>query len=231
MTVALVTVQPVPGPVIGVAGSTTLKVKFVPGAGTVATVCTPLMRAASAALQPVPVLAATPEMVTNSPRLSVTATLTVTTDGVARVALMRVTGVDRDAQALSGLNAWGEVLQADLEHGIWPLQGRQFDLVVVSNYLWRPRLPELLACVAPNGWLIYETFAMGQQSIGRPSRPDFLLQAGELLKICSDLKILGYEDGFLEADTQNGVSQRYVQRVAAVKQAFETGIYPRYLLS
>ena len=83
MIVAAATLQPVPGPVIGVLGSATLKVKV--AAVAVATVWTPLMTATSAAVQPVPVLTATPEMVTNSPRLSVLATVTVTTAAVALI--------------------------------------------------------------------------------------------------------------------------------------------------
>ena len=59
--------------------------------------------------------------------------------------------------------------------------GRRFDGVVVTNYLWRPLLPDIVAGVAPGGVLIYETFAAGNETVGKPSRPDFLLQPGELL--------------------------------------------------
>ena len=36
--------------------------------------------------------------------------------------------------------------------------------------------------MAPGGVLLYETFAQGNESVGKPSRPDFLLQPGELLR-------------------------------------------------
>lgn len=49
----------------------------------------------------------------------------------------RVTGVDRDAAALTPLRhlAGVEIVVADLEAGPWPLADRRFDAVVVSRYL------------------------------------------------------------------------------------------------
>ena len=125
---------------------------------------------------------------------------------------LRVTGVDRDAAALAGLSGLAEVLVADIEAGPWPLTGRQFDAVVVTNYLWRPLLPTLVEAVAPGGLLIYETFGAGHARFGRPSRPDFLLQPGELLRATQGLRVLGYEDGYLEPPP------RLVQRICARRE-------------
>lgn len=123
----------------------------------------------------------------------------------------RLTGVDRDEAALAPLQALAEVVVADIEAGPWPLAGRRFDAVLVTNYLWRPLLPTLVDAVADGGWLIYETFADGQQTIGKPSRPDFLLQPGELLAACRGLRVVAYEDGFIEAPA------RFVQRIVAAR--------------
>ncbi len=92
-----------------------------------------------------------------------------------------VTGVDRDGAALAPLRGLGEIVVADLEGAAWPLPGRRFDAVLVTNYLWRALLPVLCESLAEGGVFIYETFADGQQTVGRPSRPEFLLQPGELL--------------------------------------------------
>jgi hypothetical protein len=55
--------------------------------------------------------------------------------------------------------------------------------VVVTNYLWRPLLPAIVASVASGGALIYETFAAGQGNRGQAiDEPEFLLQPGELLE-------------------------------------------------
>lgn len=122
-----------------------------------------------------------------------------------------VTGVDRDAAAVEPLRAAAEIVVADIEGGLWPLAGRQFDGVLVTNYLWRPRLADIVAAVAPGGVLIYETFAAGNETVGKPSRPDFLLQPGELLQAAAALRVVAYEDGFLDGPP------RFVQRIAAVR--------------
>lgn len=123
-----------------------------------------------------------------------------------------VTGVDRSPEAIASCAGLGELICADIENGPWPLQGRQFGAVVVTNYLWRPLLPTLLASVAPGGVLIHETFAQGHETVGRPSRADFLLRPGELLQAFASLRTVGYEDGYLENPA------RFVQRIAAVRE-------------
>lgn len=135
-----------------------------------------------------------------------------------------VTGVDRDAAALATLRGTGVQVLADIENGPWPFVGQTFDGVVVTNYLWRPLLPVLQTALAPGGVLIFETFAHGQQTVGRPSRPDFLLQPGELLRAFSGLHIVAYEDGF-EPEVP-----RFVQRLAAVNSPAEAEPPPRYML-
>jgi SAM-dependent methyltransferase len=122
-----------------------------------------------------------------------------------------VTGVDRDAAALATLPDIGETIEADIENGPWPLAGRQFDAVVVTNYLWRPLFPQILSAVAPGGVLLHETFAQGNETVGKPSRPDFLLAPGELLRACAELRVVAFEDGFLDEPP------RFVQRIAAVR--------------
>jgi SAM-dependent methyltransferase len=136
----------------------------------------------------------------------------------------RVTAVDRDAAAVEPLRAMAEVVVADIEHGPWPLAGRRFDAVVVTNYLWRPLLPVVVESLAEGGILLYETFADGNQTVGRPSNPDFLLRPGELLRAMQGLRVVAYEDGVLEEPT------RFVQRITAVRPRGETPPYPRHLL-
>jgi SAM-dependent methyltransferase len=123
----------------------------------------------------------------------------------------RVTAVDRDAQALESIAGLAETVNADIENGPWPFTGQRFDAVVVTNYLWRALLPTIVDSVAPGGVLIYETFAAGNETVGKPSRPDFLLQPGELLRACEGLHVVAYEHGRL-ADPP-----RFVQRIAAVR--------------
>ena len=123
--------------------------------------------------------------------------------------------------------AGAEIVGADIEGAPWPFEGRAFDAVVVTNYLWRPRLPDIVAALAPGGVLLYETFAAGNASVGRPARPEFLLRPGELLATCSGLHVVAYENGFL------GAPDRFVQRIAAVRPLEPDGdshVPPRFAL-
>lgn len=112
-----------------------------------------------------------------------------------------VLAVDRDAEALSALaDCPGvETLVADLEGTDWPLAGRQFAGVVVTNYLWRPRLPEVCALLASGGVLIYETFMVGNEVYGKPSNPDFLLRSQELRAVAAaaGLREIAFEEGYV----------------------------------
>ena len=138
-----------------------------------------------------------------------------------------VTAVDRDVAALAGLRLMApgaDIVCADLEGGAWPLPGRTFDAVLVTNYLWRPLWPALRDALAPAGVLICETFASGQESIGKPSRPAFLLQPGDLLRACVGLRVVAYEDGF------DSATPRFVQRIVAVNETLESSAPRRYPL-
>lgn len=106
-----------------------------------------------------------------------------------------VEAVDRDASLLAGAPAAVKVIEADIEVGPWPFEGRRFDGIVVTNYLHRPLLAVLVASLEPGGVLIYETFARGNERFGKPSNPDFLLAPGELLEaVRGRLRVIAYED-------------------------------------
>ena len=137
-----------------------------------------------------------------------------------------VDAVDRDADAIAALAKIAGItaLRADIECGPWPYAGRQFAAVVVTNYLHRQLFPALLAALAPGGVLIYETFAEGNATVGKPSNPDFLLKPGELLSLCKGLRVVAYEDGFAQDP------ERFVQRIVAVKEPVEIKQSQRYLL-
>ncbi|HEX3537683.1 MAG TPA: methyltransferase domain-containing protein [Stellaceae bacterium] len=123
-----------------------------------------------------------------------------------------VEAVDRDPAALLPLAGPRCVVHAvDLESGApWPLD-RGYDGVVVTNYLYRPLLPALVAALGEGGVLIYETFMIGNERLGQPRNPEFLLRPGELLDACAGLTILAFEQGEV-------IEPRpaMIQRIAAV---------------
>ncbi|UMR30635.1 class I SAM-dependent methyltransferase [Massilia sp. MB5] len=141
-----------------------------------------------------------------------------------------VVAVDRDAEALAAAAGLGIVTsQIDLEEAgaAWPFGPARFAGIIVANYLHRPLLAAMLQSLAPNGLLIYETFAEGNAAFGKPSNPAFLLAPGELLQLAADhgLRVIAFEDGVV-----NSPKPAMVQRICAVKPDFprEAALLPSF---
>ncbi|MFZ6674026.1 class I SAM-dependent methyltransferase [Undibacterium sp. Xuan67W] len=119
-----------------------------------------------------------------------------------------VWSVDREAPLLSPLAKLGVrtfLLDLEADATVWPFQRHQFAGVIVTNYLHRRLFSHLKMALAEGGILIYETFADGNASFGRPRNPDFLLRPGELLQqFGSDIssgqqnQVIAYEHGYVE---------------------------------
>jgi SAM-dependent methyltransferase len=135
-----------------------------------------------------------------------------------------VLAVDRDTKALERLQAAQHAhisaQQMDLETGHWPLGDMVFDAIVVTHYLWRPLWPHLINALKPNGWVIYETFAVGNEAWGSPKRADFLLKPMELLEVFASFRVVAFEEGFLDAPS------RVMQRIVAQKLDFSQSNWP-----
>jgi SAM-dependent methyltransferase len=131
-----------------------------------------------------------------------------------------VVAVDRDNEALAAA-AGPEITTTEIdleqEGAAWPFGSERFAGIVVTNYLHRPLIADMLASLAPNGVLLYETFADGNAQFGKPSNPAFLLQPGELLEWARThgLRVVAFEDGV--TDTPKAAM---VQRLCAVKPDF-----------
>lgn len=130
----------------------------------------------------------------------------------------RVEAVDRSPLALASLQGLARVVprQADLEDGGWPYRGRLFAGIVVTNYLFRPRIEELLACLAETGVLLYETFMVGNERYGKPSNPEFLLRSQEMLGWVRERgwQVVAFEEGQVDAP-----KPAMVQRLCATRGA------------
>ena len=126
-----------------------------------------------------------------------------------------VTAVDRDIAGVRALASGRcDVRALDLETGppesaLGPLGG--FDCIVVTNYLHRPLFAPIAAALAPNGVLIYETFAVGNERFGRPHNPDFLLRRGELIEAFAALSVVAFEEGEVSRPRPS-----VIQRIAAL---------------
>ena len=126
-----------------------------------------------------------------------------------------VLAVDRDADALAPLAAHPRIniCTCDLEsEAKWPFFSKKFDAVLITNYLFRPKLAALFDLVVEGGYLAYETFAVGNAAFGRPKNPDFLLHEGELAAaLPAEFDIIDEFHGFI-SDPQPAVIQRLAAR-------------------
>lgn len=131
-----------------------------------------------------------------------------------------VLALDRNPEVLATAAGPGiATMTYDLEAegACWPFEAGRFAAIVVTNYLHRPLFPHLAASLRPDGILIYETFAQGNQVYGKPSNPAFLLAPGELLAMAAagGLQVLAYEDGHIDSP-----HPAQVQRLCAAGPAF-----------
>jgi SAM-dependent methyltransferase len=127
---------------------------------------------------------------------------------------LEVVAVDREPQSLPENIRF---VQADLEDGSpWPFAGQRFAAIVVANYLHRPLFPRILESLDEGGVLIYETFMIGNEKFGRPSNPEFLLRAGELLEAFAKLTVAGFEQGRVERP-----KTAMIQRLCALRAPAE----------
>jgi SAM-dependent methyltransferase len=127
-----------------------------------------------------------------------------------------VVAIDIDVSGVADLedDPRVEIVPKDLEDGSpFPLRGRHFGGVIVTDYLWRPLFDDLVDAVQAGGVLIYKTFAVGQERFGQPTNPDFLLKPGELLEaVRGQLRVVAYEDLIVDEPRPAAV-----QRICAVR--------------
>jgi len=133
---------------------------------------------------------------------------------------LQVLALDRKPEALAASAGDGVTTMAyDLEAdgAPWPFEAGRFTAIVVTNYLHRPLFAQIAASLQPDGILIYETFAQGNEVFGKPSNPAFLLAPGELLALADHggLQVLAYEDGHVERP-----HPAQVQRLCAAGPAY-----------
>jgi SAM-dependent methyltransferase len=131
----------------------------------------------------------------------------------------RVEAVDRDSASLAAIAGLAGIATrcADLEGSAWPYGAGRFDGIVVTNYLYRPLMADLLGALKPGGVLIYETFALGNEKLGRPSNPEFLLRPHELLQLVQGrLQVLAFEQGRVDRP-----KPAVIQRICAARRETE----------
>ena len=111
----------------------------------------------------------------------------------------KITAVDNDSLKLSTYKNYPNIKTVcfDLETDEnWPFKNNYYDIVIVTNYLYRPKIKKIGDLVKENGYLFYETFSKGNEKFGKPSNPNFLLKDRELTKVFKkNFKVLYYFNG------------------------------------
>ena len=96
----------------------------------------------------------------------------------------------------------------ELEDGAAALGEEEWELILVFNFLHRPLFPALVRALRPGGLLLYETFTKEQARHGGPSRPEFLLDPGELSALVAPLEVVRQREGEFEGRHLASVAAR-----------------------
>lgn len=125
--------------------------------------------------------------------------------------------VDIVLQAVAAAKAAGPALDAVVaDASCLPLRAGRFGIVMVANFLDRAIFPDLIALLAPGGYLVYETYITAhldlvQRGLARgPHSLAYLLQPGELRALASPLTPIEYWEGEVEDKAGRRCCARFV---------------------
>ncbi|CAE7241834.1 RIOX2 [Symbiodinium necroappetens] len=126
----------------------------------------------------------------------------------------------------------------EVQASLAALLGPPFAVVLVVNYFCRPLLPQILELVAPDGILIFEAWAEGNQQFAKPKSAQVveqrLLRANELLQLAlPKFTVLAYADGLQEDYEGRDCAKQMIcarrQQSKAVGKGGESGCYSSML--
>ena len=110
-----------------------------------------------------------------------------------------ITAIDKDSMKLVQYDHFEYIntICFDLETDQnWPLKVDYYDIVIVVNYLYRPKIKKIMNLLKDGGYLFYETFSVGNERYGSPKNPNFLLKDRELVNLFGkENEILNYFNG------------------------------------
>jgi SAM-dependent methyltransferase len=86
--------------------------------------------------------------------------------------------------ALAGTGLPVQLVAADLDDFVLPRE--RFALAIVFRFLNRSLLPGIKRALKPGGLLIYQTFNVNQLHVAPAMRREYLLEPGELARLCGD---------------------------------------------
>ena len=127
-----------------------------------------------------------------------------------------VTAIDKDQEKLNKYKNFKNInsICFDLETSEeWPLTKEYYDVIIVVNYLYRPKIKKLINLLKKDGFLFYETFSLGNEKYGSPKNPKFLLKDRELIEIFGEFLLpLSFYDG------QSNCGKMAIKQMASFKK-------------
>jgi len=116
---------------------------------------------------------------------------------------------DISSVAIKKLNAIAKSLDLNLNTEVRdvvarPPEENSFDVIVVSHFLDRQIMPDIIAALRQNGLLFYQTFTKARTQESGPSSNKYRLGKNELLSLCEDLDVIVYREEGLIGNTESG---------------------------
>ena len=87
---------------------------------------------------------------------------------------------------------------------VHPPEANSFDVIVVSHFLDRQIMPQIISALRENGLLFYQTFTMVHVQDTGPSSERYRLRKNELLDLCKDLDTIIYREEGAIGNTESG---------------------------
>lgn len=75
-----------------------------------------------------------------------------------------------------------------------PPSTNEFDVIVVSRFLQREIIPNIIQALIPRGLIFYQTFVENKISSVGPNNPNYLLKQNELLEYFLEFNIILYRE-------------------------------------
>jgi SAM-dependent methyltransferase len=108
----------------------------------------------------------------------------------------QVLGIDQEARVLKRAKQLASRSGASVKFKCCDLKkaecfpNTQFNAVLVVRYLNRNLFAQIDAALAPEGFLVYQTFTEGVEAFGSPKNPNFILAHDELREIFASYQII-----------------------------------------
>jgi rhodanese-related sulfurtransferase len=132
-----------------------------------------------------------------------------------------VRAIDRDPLRVAELERLARRLHLPLETAVMDVENgaalgeEEWELILVFDFLHRPLFPALARALRPGGVLLYETYTREQATRGRPTRPEHLLEPGELPRLVAPLEVVHQREGDFEGAYRASVVARRPSRSSA----------------